>query len=319
MNTTERTLVIGSCGQLGTELVEALCQKFGKENVWATDIAEKTPALEGYQFMKLDVLDEKSLSKVIKDHEITQVYHLAAILSAKGETMPLRAWDINMQGLLNVLEAAKLFHLKVFWPSSIAVFGPNTPQDNTPQDTVMQPNTVYGMSKLAGELWCQYYFEKYGVDVRSIRYPGLIGWKSLPGGGTTDYAVEIFHKALAGEYFECFLSEQTGLPMMYMPDAVKGTLALMDAPAEQLTVRTSYNFAGMTFTPEEIYKEVKKHFPQFEISYKPDFRQAIADSWPSSIDDAVAQKDWNWTPDYDLGKMTEDIVTNLKKKHSLID
>ncbi|MEH0156538.1 NAD-dependent epimerase/dehydratase family protein [Limibacter armeniacum] len=313
MNKEGKILVIGACGQLGTELVEELRKRNGVENVIASDIADVTPALEGGPFLKLDVLNADQVNKTIEDNGIVEVFHLAAILSAKGETMPLKAWDINMNGLMNILEAARTYKLKVFWPSSIAVFGLNTPKDLTPQDTVMQPNTVYGMSKLAGELWCQYYFEKYGVDVRSIRYPGLIGWKSLPGGGTTDYAVDIFHKALAGDKFECFLSEKTGLPMMYMPDAVRGTLELMDADAERLTVRTSYNLSGMSFTPEGIFAELKKHFPEFEIEYKPDFRQAIADSWPSSIDDAQASKDWDWQPEYDLSKMSEDIITNLKK------
>lgn len=307
-------LIIGACGQLGRELVQELRRRYTDRRVIASDIADPVSDLDDKDFIKLNVLDDKALNKAIKDFEISEVYHLAAILSAKGELNPLMAWDINMKGLINILEAAKLFHLKVFYPSSIAVFGDNTPSVDTPQDTIMQPNTVYGISKTAGELWAQYYFQKYGVDVRSIRYPGLIGWKSMPGGGTTDYAVDIFHKALAGTSYECYLSKDTALPMMYMPDAVRATLELMDADASKITVRTSYNLHGMSFTPEEIFEEIKSHYPDFTISYNPDFRQQIAESWPSSINNDQAAKDWGWKPEYGLKEMTKDIIENLAAK-----
>jgi nucleoside-diphosphate-sugar epimerase len=257
-------------------------------------------------------MDKVALAAIVEKEGVTQVYHLAAILSALGEKNPVHAWDLNMGGLLNVLEVAREFAIdKVFWPSSIAVFGPNSPKNGTPQQAFKDPNTVYGISKLAGEHWCEYYFNKYGVDVRSIRYPGLIGYKSLPGGGTTDYAVDIYHKAALSEKFTCFLNKDTFLPMMYMDDAINATLQLMDADKESLSIRTSYNISGMSFSPKEIYQSILPFYPNFEIEYQPDFRQQIADSWPNSIDDSVARKDWNWKPAYDLSSMTATIVKNL--------
>jgi nucleoside-diphosphate-sugar epimerase len=257
-------------------------------------------------------MDKVALAAIVEKEGVTQVYHLAAILSALGEKNPVHAWDLNMGGLLNVLEVAREYAIdKVFWPSSIAVFGPNSPKDQTPQQAFKDPNTVYGISKLAGEHWCEYYYNTYGVDVRSIRYPGLIGYKSLPGGGTTDYAVDIYHKAALSEKFTCFLNKDTFLPMMYMDDAINATLQLMDADKESLSIRTSYNISGMNFSPKEIYQSILAFYPNFEIEYQPDFRQQIADSWPNSIDDSVARKDWNWKPAYDLSSMTATIVKNL--------
>jgi len=308
----DKVLVIGACGQLGSELTHGLGKVFVNENIIASDISKPNAAVAGFQFEQLDVTDASRIVEIVDQHGITQIYHLAAILSAKGEERPLWAWDLNMTGLLNVLEIARTKNLKkIYWPSSIAVFGPNTPVDNTPQHTVMDPNTVYGISKQAGERWCEYYHEKYGVDVRSIRYPGLIGYKSLPGGGTTDYAVEIYHNALKKEPFECFLSEDTALPMMYMPDAIKATIDLMQAPAEQVKVRSSYNVSAISFSPKEIVAAIKKQIPEFTATYAPDFRQVIADSWPNSIDDAVARNDWGWQPAYDLDEMTADILQHL--------
>lgn len=313
MSTKERILIIGACGQLGTELTGALRAIYGNEQVIATDICPANAALADGPFQILDVMNLPQLTELVEREQITQIYHLAAILSAKGEMNPTLAWDINMNSLLHVLELAKTYKLRVFWPSSIAAFGTNTPKIDTPQHTVMEPNTVYGVSKLAGELWCQYYFEKYGVDVRSVRYPGLIGYKALPGGGTTDYAVDIYHKAIAGEHFECFLGEETALPMLYMPDAVRGTLELMHADSEKVKIRTSYNLQGISFTPAEIYESIRELFPEFTISYQPDFRQAIAESWPASLDDQQAQEDWGWKPEYDLHKMTADMVKHLRE------
>lgn len=308
----DKILVIGAGGQLGTELVEELRARLGVNNVVSSDVRSLADESAG-PFERLDVLDKEGLGRILDKYKITQIYHLAAILSANGEKNPLFAWRLNMESLLNVLEAAREKNLnKVYWPSSIAVFGPTTPAQNTPQRTVMEPNTVYGISKQAGEQWCQYYFQKFGVDVRSIRYPGLIGYKALPGGGTTDYAVDIYHQALKQGKYECFLREDSYLPMMYMPDAVRGTLELMDAPAEQIAVRTSYNLNGISFSPKEITESIQKHLPDFSISYAPDFRQAIADSWPDSIADDQAAKDWGWKPAYDLDRMTEDMLTNLK-------
>lgn len=310
----DKILVIGACGQLGSELTIALGDLFGNNNVIASDISGPNDAIEAFTFERLDIMNASGLAEVVDKHGITQIYHLAAILSAKGEENPKWAWNLNMTGLLNVLELAKEKQIKkVYWPSSIAVFGPTTPVDNTPQHTVMDPNTVYGISKQAGERWCEYYHEKYGVDVRSLRYPGLIGYKSLPGGGTTDYAVDIYHKALAGEHFTCFLNKGTYLPMMYMPDAIKATIDLMQVPADQVKVRSSYNVAAMSFDPQEIAEAIKAQVPGFSIDYAPDFRQAIANSWPNSIDDSDARNDWGWQPEYDLAKMTEDILTNLPK------
>jgi nucleoside-diphosphate-sugar epimerase len=305
-------LVIGACGQLGSELTLALCELHGKENVLATDIRKPKDSLFDCSFEELNAMDKVGLEALVKKYSINQIYHLAAILSAKGEENPKFAWDLNMESLLNVLDIAKTYKLeKIYWPSSIAVFGPSTPIDNTPQDTVMDPNTVYGISKLAGERWCAYYFEKYGVDVRSLRYPGLIGYKALPGGGTTDYAVDIYYKAIQGQPLDCFLSEDTALPMMYMDDAVKATIDLMEADSDKIKIRSSYNVSAMSFTPRQITNSIQDQIPEFKINYNPDFRQAIADSWPNSIDDVSARTDWGWKPDYDLDKMTTDILKNL--------
>lgn len=305
-------LIIGSQGQIGLELTQELRNIYGNDQVIASDV--KAPATEGNgPFEVLDVMDRNKLYDIFRKHQVTQVYLLAALLSATAEKNPKFAWDLNMEGLFNVLDAAKEGVLKkVYWPSSIAVFGPTTPKKNTPQYTVMEPNTVYGISKQAGERYCEYYHQKHGVDVRSIRYPGLIGYKSAPGGGTTDYAVHIYHEALRTKSYECFLGEGTELPMMYMPDALRATIGLMEAPAEQVKIRSSYNVAGMSFTPEQIADEIRKHIPEFTISYKPDFRQAIADSWPQSIDDSYAREHWGWKPDYDLSAMTKDMLDNLK-------
>ena len=308
----EKVLVIGACGQLGSELTIELGKLHGDDNVIVSDISKPNAAIRKFKFEQLDVMNTTQLNAVVENHQITQIYHLAAILSAKGEENPRWSWNLNMTGLLNVLEVGKERKLnKIYWPSSIAVFGPKTPKVNTPQDTVMDPNTVYGISKLAGERWCEYYFEKYGVDIRSLRYPGLVGYKSLPGGGTTDYAVNIYHKALSGVPFECFLSEDTYLPMMYMSDAIKATIDLMEAPKEQGKVRSSYNVSAISFSPTEIVASIQKEIPEFSASYNPDFRQAIADSWPDSIDDSVARNDWGWQPAYDLDKMTRTILEGL--------
>ncbi len=312
---SEKILVIGANGQIGTELVLNLRGKYGVEAVIASDIhPSKHPLITEEHFELVNVLDKVLLESIFETHQPTQVYLLAAILSATGEKYPQMAWDLNMNGLLNVLDlAVKHKTQKVFWPSSIAVFGPNSPRENTPQYCTMDPNTVYGFSKLAGERWCEYYYIKYGLDVRSLRYPGLIGWKSDPGGGTTDYAVNIFHEALAHNKYESFLSAQTALPMMYMDDAIRATLELMDTPADKITIRSSYNLAGISFTPEQLAAEIKKHLPDFEISYaEHDPRQAIADSWPRSIDDTQAQQDWDWEVNYDLAAMTADMLKNLK-------
>jgi nucleoside-diphosphate-sugar epimerase len=310
-----KILVIGAGGQLGTELTKVLAEKYGNESIIATDFQESVRSKFNYcGFQTLNVLNKTELENIVKKEGISQIYHLAAILSAAGEKNPLQAWDLNMGGLLNVLEVAREYKMeKIFWPSSIAVFGPNSDKDQTPQNAFKDPNTIYGISKLSGEHWCEYYFNKYGVDVRSVRYPGLIGYKSLPGGGTTDYAVDIYHKALKGEKFTCFLSEHTYLPMMYMDDAIKATLELMDAPKDKITIRTSYNITGLSFSPQEIYQSIKKHFPYFEIEYQSDFRQAIADSWPNSIDDSKASTDWGWKSKFNLEAMTSAIITNLPK------
>jgi nucleoside-diphosphate-sugar epimerase len=308
-----KILVIGAGGQLGTELTKALADQYGKDKVIATDFQESVKNKFDYcTFQTLNVMDKASLSSIVAQEGVTQIYHLAAILSALGEKNPVQAWDLNMGGLLNVLEVAREHSVeKVFWPSSIAVFGPNSDKDQTPQKAFKDPNTVYGISKLAGEHWCEYYFNKYGVDIRSVRYPGLIGYKSLAGGGTTDYAVDIYHKAVNEENFVCFLSAHTYLPMMYMEDAINATLQLMDAPKENISIRTSYNLAGISFSPVEIYESLLPYYPQFKIEYQPDFRQQIADSWPNSIDDSMAITDWNWKPAFDLNAMTEIIVKHL--------
>lgn len=310
----DRILVIGSGGQIGTELVEELRKKYGNENVVASDLKEISPdLLLNGPYEKLNVLDKEKLIEIVKKYQITQVYLLAALLSATAEKSPELGWDLNMNSLLNVLDLAKMGRIKrVYWPSSIAVFGPNTPKLNTPQFTVMEPDTVYGISKLAGERWCEYYFKKYGVDVRSLRYPGLIGWKSAPGGGTTDYAVHIFHEALKNETYECFLSENTMLPMMFMSDAIKATLGIMDAETDKVKIRSSYNVAGFSFTPAELAAKIKLQIPNLTISYKSDFRQNIANSWPGSINDAEAKSDWGWKPDFDLNGMVNEMILNLK-------
>jgi nucleoside-diphosphate-sugar epimerase len=312
---TDKILVVGACGQLGTELTLALREILGSTHVIASDLQCSVGALsESGPFEKLDILNTQEFGYLLEKHKITQIYHLAAMLSATGEQHPQSAWKLNVTGLLNVLEAAREKKLhKIFWPSSIAVFGPHTPPKQTPQFTVMDPNTVYGISKQAGERWCEYYFEKYNIDVRSLRYPGLISYKTPPGGGTTDYAVEIYHKALEGLPFECFLSEDTYLPMMYMPDAIKATLQVMNEEANHIKIRSSYNVNAFSFCPREIAASIKQQIPDFTITYKPDFRQKIADSWPDSIDDTEARRDWKWEPSFDLQMMTGDILVNLKK------
>lgn len=314
MNNKERVLVIGSSGQIGAELVLNLRGKFGNDNVVASDLkAAGKEVMNSGPFEELNVLDKAKVLEVVKKHQITQVYLLAALLSATAEQNIKFAWELNMEGLFNILDLAKEKIIdKIFWPSSIAVFGPTTPRENTPQFTVMEPNTVYGISKQSGERWCEYYFNKFGVDVRSIRYPGLIGYKTAPGGGTTDYAVHIFHEAIKKNTYECFLSKDTTLPMMYMPDAIKATLDLMEADPSKVKIRSSYNVAGFSFSPEEIAAEIQKSFPGFSISYKPDFRQAIADSWPKSINDQHAFNDWGWKPSYTLQSMAENMIENLK-------
>lgn len=310
----DKILIIGACGQLGTELTIKLRELKGKDNVVASDLRVPVELIKDGPFEQLNILEKENFQHILKKYGITQVYHLAAVLSAKGEQDPHFAWKLNMESLLTVLEAGKDQLKKIYWPSSIAVFGPSTPGENTPQDTVMDPNTVYGISKLAGERWCEYYHQKYGVDVRSLRYPGLIGYKALPGGGTTDYAVDIFHKAIAGESFECFLKEDASLPMMYMDDAVKATIDIMESPVENILVRSSYNLSAMSFTPAQLAAEISRHYPEFTISYNPDFRQAIAESWPSSIDDNDARNDWGWNHSFGLTELVETMITNLKSE-----
>ncbi len=308
-----KILVIGAGGQLGTELTQSIANTYGSEAVIATDFQESARSKFDYcRFKTLNVLDKEAVGKLLQEEEITQVYHLAAILSANGEKDPMQAWDMNMRGLLHVLELAREHKLeKIFWPSSIAVFGPHTPKSNTPQDALKNPTTVYGISKLAGEHWCEYYFNTYGVDVRSLRFPGLIGYKSLAGGGTTDYAVDIYHQAIREQNFTCFLTADTYLPMMYMDDAVRATMQLMAAPTSSIQVRTSYNISGMSFSPREIAESIQSHYPNFQVQYAPDFRQQIADSWPSRINDDCARNDWGWKAQFDLPKMTTEILTKL--------
>lgn len=309
-------LVIGSNGQIGTELVTELRKINGENNVVACDIRRPDYDIKnGGPFEFVNVLDKDNLKAIFTKYKPTQVYLLAALLSATGEQNPKLAWDLNMNGLLNVLDFAIDFGTKrIYWPSSIAVFGPNSPKHQTPQFCTMDPNTVYGISKLAGERWCEYYFQKYGLDVRSIRYPGLISWKAMPGGGTTDYAIHIFHDALKKKSYQSFLSAETELPMMFMDDAIRGTIELMDAPAAQINIRSSYNFAGVSFNPEDLAAEIKKHIPDFKLGYtQNDPRQKIANSWPASIDDSVAKKDWNWKPEFNLEKLTLEMLSNLKK------
>ena len=309
-------LVIGACGQLGVELTAALRQRYAPEAVIAADVRppQNPAALAGGPFELLDVLDKNRLEALVRQYQPVQLYHLAALLSATAEKDPGFAWQLNMDGLLNVLNVAVQHQVpQVYWPSSIAVFGPATPREHTPQTTIMNPNTVYGISKLAGEQWCEWYYRHHGLDVRSLRYPGLIGYRSLPGGGTTDYAVDIYHKAVAGEDFDCFLKPDTRLPMMYMPDALKATLDLMHAPASSIRVRSSYNLAAMSFTPAEIAASIQQEIPDFHLTYAPDQRQAIADSWPASIDDSAARRDWGWQPEYGLAQMTRDMLAHLRE------
>lgn len=309
----DKILVIGSSGQIGVELTLALRKIYGNNNVVASDLREENELLKGTgPYVSIDVMNKEMLHVQIIRQNITQIYLLAAILSATGEKNPGLAWHLNMQGLLNVLDIAREENLKkVYWPSSIAVFGPTSPKQNCPQQTIIEPTTVYGISKYAGEFWCNYYNIKYGIDVRSLRYPGLISYKSAPGGGTTDYAVEIFHDAIEEKQYTSFLTEDTYLPMMYMPDAIRATIELMEAPVDKITVRTSYNLSALSFSPKEIAAQIQKHIPEFTINYQPDYRQAIADSWPQSIDDSVAQRDWGWKPQFDLATMTEDMLKNL--------
>jgi nucleoside-diphosphate-sugar epimerase len=311
----EKILVIGASGQIGVELTLELRRLYGGANVIASDLREENDLIKGTgPYVSLDVMNKEMLHVQVIRQGITQIYLLAAILSATGEKNPMLAWNLNMQSLLNVLDIAKEEKLtKVFWPSSIAVFGPTSPKQNCPQQTVIEPVTVYGISKYAGEFWCNYYNHRYGVDVRSMRYPGLISYKSSPGGGTTDYAVEIFYNALGEKKYKCFLKEDTYLPMMYMPDAIRAAIELMEADAEKISIRTSYNVSAISFSPNEIAQEIKKHIPGFVITYAPDYRQAIADSWPQSIDDSVANNDWKWEPKYNLEKMTIDMLNNLDK------
>ena len=312
MNT--KILIIGACGQIGTELTQKLRSIYGNENVIASDIRKlNNDIVNNGIFEVVNALDYNQIEHLVEQYQITDVYLMAALLSATAEKNPAFAWDLNMNSLFHVLNLAKAKKIKkIFWPSSIAVFGPTTPRHNTPQYTIMEPTTVYGISKQTGERWCEYYHHIYGVDVRSIRYPGLISWSTEPGGGTTDYAVDIYHKALKEGVYECFLSEDTALPMMYMDDAIRATIEIMQASSEQIKIRSSYNLSGISFTPKEIAAEIKKHIPRFVISYKPDFRQKIADSWPASIDDNFAKLDWNWKHKFNLDSMTFEMLENLK-------
>ena len=311
---SESILIIGASGQIGNELTQALRLQYGNKQVIASDIREgDEEMMRSGPFEIMDATDKEGILSIVKKYKVTQVYLLAAMLSVTAEEHPKKAWDLNMNALLGVLDLAKEKHIKqVYWPSSIAVFGSTTPKENTPQKTIMEPSTVYGISKLSGEFWCNYYHEKYGVDVRSIRYPGIISWKTKPGGGTTDYAIDIYFKALKEGAYECFLSEETRLPMMYMDDAVAATIQLMQAKPADVKLRTGYNLAAIDFTPAEMALEIKKHLPDFKISYKPDFRQEIAASWPSSIDDTKARKDWNWQHQFDLAAITKEMLKNIK-------
>ena len=314
-----KILIIGACGQIGTELTLALREKHGENNVIASDIREGNDDLmQSGPFEKLDATNYKAIEDIVMHYEVEEVYLMAAMLSATAEKFPMRGWNLNMDSLFNVLNLAKDKKIdKVFWPSSIAVFGPSTPKNDTPQTTVMEPTTVYGISKQTGERWCEYYHHKYDVDVRSIRYPGLISYKTQPGGGTTDYAVEIFHEALAKQAYTSFLGEETALPMMFMDDAIRATISLMEAPAESLSIRSSYNLGGISFTPKQLAESIEAEIPEFKIDYEPDFRQPIADSWPSSINDEQAQKDWGWQHEYDLEKMTKAMLDGLKSLKKL--
>ena len=310
-NKEDKILIIGAGGQIGIELAQELSLLYSPENVIVADL-KPILSLPNNPFEELDVLNKDVLFSVVKKHSITHIYLLAALLSATGEQNPMFAWKLNMEGLFNVLDLAKEKHIqKVYWPSSIAVFGPTTPRINTPQYTVMEPSTIYGITKQAGERWCEWYFRKHNVDVRSLRYPGLIGWKSAPGGGTTDYAVHIFHEALKNKSYECFLSADTALPMMHMEDAIRATIEIMHVPAEKIKIRGSYNLAGISFTPAQIATEIQKHIPDFKISYKPDFRQDIANSWPQSISEIESNQDWGWKQTYNLESLVSNMLENL--------
>jgi nucleoside-diphosphate-sugar epimerase len=315
---SQKILIIGACGQIGSELTFKLRSIHGDENVIASDIGyNNLDVVNSGIFEIVDAQDYGSILHCVEKYKINTIYLMAAMLSATGEKFPMKAWDLNMDSLFHVLNLAKAkFIEKIFWPSSIAVFGPTTPKHDTPQHTVMAPTTVYGITKQVGERWCEYYFDKYGVDVRSLRYPGIISWKTPPGGGTTDYAVEIYHRAITDGHYSSFLSEDTELPMMFMDDAIDATIQIMDAPANQLTIRSSYNLAAMSFTPKDIAAEIQNHVKDFIITYNPDFRQQIADSWPKSIDDSVARTDWNWNHKFDLKKMSQEMLTQLGKKYA---
>jgi nucleoside-diphosphate-sugar epimerase len=315
-----KILIIGACGQIGTELTHRLRKLYGTENVIASDIRKlNNDVVNSGPFEVVNALDFNQIEHLVEIHHITDIYLMAALLSATAEKNPAFAWDLNMNSLFHVLNLAKAKKIKkIFWPSSIAVFGPTTPKENTPQYTIMEPSTVYGISKQSGERWCEYYNHIFGVDVRSVRYPGLISWSTPPGGGTTDYAVDIFHKALSDKKYECFLSSETKMPMMYMDDAIDATIRIMQAPTEQIKIRSSYNLAAMSFTPIEIAAEIKKHIPEFSITYNPDFRQKIADSWPASIDDSEARKDWNWHHEFNLETMTIDMLEHLSAEDKAI-
>ncbi len=312
-----RILIIGACGQIGTELTTKLRTLYGIDNVVASDIRKlNNDIVNNGIFEVVNALDYNQIEHLVEQYHITDVYLMAALLSATAEKNPAFAWDLNMNSLFHVLNLAKAGKIKkIFWPSSIAVFGPTTPRENTPQYTIMEPTTVYGISKQTGERWCEYYHHQYGVDVRSIRYPGLISWTTEPGGGTTDYAVDIYHKALKDGSFECFLTADSKLPMMYMDDAIRATVEIMQADSEKIAIRSSYNLAGISFTPAEIAAEIQKHIPDFSIRYKPDFRQKIADSWPASIDDSCARNDWGWQHRFDMASMTEVMLENLKERY----
>ncbi|MFT4770243.1 MAG: nucleoside-diphosphate-sugar epimerase [Cryomorphaceae bacterium] len=308
-------LVIGAAGQIGTELTLKLREVYGADRVIATDITDSPPeALLAGPFEKLNILDKERLFEVVSQNNVEEIYLLAALLSATAEQNPALGWDLNMNGLSNVLDLSKDGRIKrIFWPSSIAVFGPNTPKINTPQHTIMEPTTVYGITKVAGESWCEYYHKRYGVDIRSVRFPGIVGYKSAPGGGTTDYAVHIFHEAIKNGHYDCFLSENAELPMMYMPDAIKSILELMDTPEENISLRTSYNISGVSFTPKTLAEAIRKEIPDFTVSYHPDYRDLIAESWPSTLDDSLARKDWGWKPDFGLEDLVNDMLVNLRE------
>ena len=316
---TSKILVIGACGQIGSELAYKLRTQYGFNNVIASDISKSN--LELVNSGPFEIIDAKDINQIkscVEKHKIDTVYQMAAMLSATGEQFPGKAWDLNMSSLFNVLDLAKeKQNIKVFWPSSIAVFGPTTPKTNTPQHTIMEPTTVYGITKQVGERLCEYYHKNYGVDVRSLRYPGIISWRTLPGGGTTDYAIDIFHKALSNKKYECFLAEDTELPMMFMDDAVKATINIMNADSNSVTIRSSYNVAAISFTPKQIAASIKKYIPEFLIEYRPDHRQQIADTWPNSIDDTKARQDWNWCHDYNLADITKEMITQLSNSYSL--